>query len=491
MTQISTNAPPLTELNGLAKPPPGAVTKRQTREYWYPGGVRTTLLTGDPCPGGSYATYREMASNPTVVLAFAAATAPVKGAPIAVEADDDVPDAVVQYVQDAIWPIRPELFRDMLGAVKFGWFGGEIVWELRDGRATVERVKPLLSDITEVLVNEAGDVTGLRNKGVDLGPGKAFHFALDGEAGYPYGRSRFENFRETAWWPWRNCLKQLSSYGIKGASIIPVLTFPLGQDTDETGALRDNKDNAQRMLADASRGDAICLPMTFPPWAMELLSRGMSPEAIAKLVAWQLTFLETRSGHGAEYIQQLKLHESNIARGMLVPERAILEGQYGTKAESTAHIDVGLAIAQELLDAVVRAVNRGLVDVLVSVNYGPSMVGKVYIVAGRLSDADKQFIRGVWGDILRNPANMDLVQMWSDVDSALDSFSWPKAAEVVGGEPRGALEGADAEAVAAVTAEVKPPPEPEQRKASSSPIKSAFLGALARRRKARRYAATA
>lgn len=410
-----------------AKPEVGEATKPQAkcRSSVGMGGIFDAL----DCSRGTYAQYRKMRANPTVALARAVGTAAIKSAEFSVQADDDAPDDAVKLIQDTMARIWRGFIKDALFARDYGWAPFEKVWALKDGALTIDKAKPLLVDITQPIDPEKSNgLEGLKNGDVILGPDKSFVWTYDGECGNVYGRSIFENIREYAYDPWTSKCRQSAQYYAKVAPIIMMCRYPQGASEGENGAMVDNAVHADNLLASVPKSMSIAIPTTFPPWAEAMLQRGMDP---SQLAAWQFEFLETSAGHGSEFLEGMKHDESLMMRGLLVPERAAIEGQNGTKAEAGVHGDVAISIQEQDLRDIVDCINRYIVDDILRVNFGPEMEGKVYVEAQPLAEEDRSTLKAIVTGILTNPMNMDIATQLMDFDAALDEVGIPKAEEVV------------------------------------------------------------
>jgi hypothetical protein len=122
-----------------------------------------------PAPrlAAGYETYRRMRRDPTIALARALAVAPVVAGKRTVEADADVPEEVRGWIDKQFLTVREPLLETNLkhGYVDFGHQGFELIWGLdAGGRQHVVRFKPLLPDITEILIDDHGGLAGLRGR---------------------------------------------------------------------------------------------------------------------------------------------------------------------------------------------------------------------------------------------------------------------------------------------------------------------------------------
>src|SRR5581483_2485372 len=127
-----------------------------------------------PGPAGSYATYRAMSAHPTLALARSIVTAPILAGSWSMTSDDGAPDEWRTFISAQINRIRPPLVRDALRALEFGWYGFEKIFDIVDGRLVLRALKPLLPELTEILVDAGGNFAGLRQPEVTLVPEKCF-----------------------------------------------------------------------------------------------------------------------------------------------------------------------------------------------------------------------------------------------------------------------------------------------------------------------------
>lgn len=472
MAGTNGTAEKLPTVNGQpGAPRSGELTRAQQR--YLPTFTLGTLAPLVAPSFGTYETYREMRQDPTIAIARAAATAPIKGADHSFEEDNDAPDGALELVQDALDAHWPQLIREGCRALDYGWQGLEIIWRLDgDGAIVPDRFKPLLPDLTNIVIGaDHGEVLGLRQGDVTISSIKSLIYSYDSEAGNPYGRSRFENIRVNAWAPSVQAAKQLNQYFFKAAGIIPTLYYPVGSGEGKDGVVNDNQKDAQSFIQTLGRGAGAAFPQEFPKWAEDLIGRGvLNPKDVP---SWKLDILETTSGHGAEIIGALQYFDALKMRGMLVPERAALEGTSGTKAEAGVHGQLGLMIAEETLVWMVGEINRQVVDTVLAVNYGPEARGKVRACAARLTSDERDFVKEILTGLFTNPANIDLVQTTLDLDAMIDQMGVPKLAEVV--TPGALPPGIDPNAVAQ---QITQQPGPAQQAVADQSLNGAQIASM-------------
>ena len=420
-------------LTQFIRPSTGEQTKPQTvggmAQY---GGSESSdiwrMLTnnGGGCDSGTYKTYREMLNHPTLALCHAAATAPIIAAGWSVESDDDAPEDAIKLIEDVFDKHRTLILTQACRAVYYGWQSFERVWGIDDdGRLVIEKFKPLIPDRTEIVIDrEHGNVLGIKQDSVKLDNGHCLIFTYDQEGDNPYGRSRMENVRKWAYRPWTVGAAKLEQYQGKAAGVVPVVRYPAGQGQDAQGRTIDNSVAAASILSRLSNASGIIAPNTLQDWAMDALRSGAK---IEELLAWQFSFLETRSGHGSEFIGSLSYQDKLMVRGYLIPERAILEGQFGTKAEAGVHGDIAVLISQQWLDTIIAELNRQAVDDVLEANFGKTARGKVYLKSGPIQDTEVALYQSIVTALLT--ANPDMAKSDLDFDAMYDALKLPKYQE--------------------------------------------------------------
>jgi len=413
------------------KPKVGEETRIQSTDDGI-AGVATALTGMDgygPASPGTYSTYRKMREQPTIALARTIATVPIRVATWSIEANDGVPEERVEFIRQQVESFWPGIIYNIPFSLDYGFQSFEKVWVVDNGRYVYSKIKPLLPDYTKVMIDKAtGTFAGLKQHDVEIGAEKAFWFTYDGEAGNFYGRSRHENIRANAWQPWLDTAKQMAQYGAKTAGVIPIIEYPTGESKDATGAVRSNFELAKKVIENLSQAKGIAMPNQFKRFAEDLMAKGIS---LKDMEAWVISFLEPKGQHGGDFVNMLKYYDSQLMRGWLVPERAAIEGTFGTKAEAETHGDLAMAVAMLLYEDILRNVNWYLINPLLKYNFGYDAENTIYLSRAGMAPEQQAFFRDLLGKTLSNPANIDLLVKWLDIDTMLDSAGLPKASETV------------------------------------------------------------
>ena len=133
------------------------------------GGIPSSSAGGLPgffaAAPGTYQTYRQISAHPTNALVRGIVAAPIVANSWRwKKCRPNVPDEWVNFAQQVLGPLRQSLVRDALRALEFGWVGFEKIWQIQNGRRVLTRLKPLLWDCTEILVDDHGNPAGLLNR---------------------------------------------------------------------------------------------------------------------------------------------------------------------------------------------------------------------------------------------------------------------------------------------------------------------------------------
>lgn len=402
---------------------------------------------------GTYQEYREMRAGPTIALVRAVTTSAIRSADWMVESDDDVDDEIVAEVKTMIDELRPELLRNMVLSLDYGFQVIQLVWTTNAaGNMVIEWIKPIKPEnVKKINVYESNgklaSVEILENgKPRILQAQEVLLTTYDGEGGDPFGRSRHENIRIYAWYPWRRAVQKNDSYMTKAAGVIPIIKYPMGDNLTADGQVITNSEIANRLLDNLPMGKGIALPTVLMNFAADALKQGAK---IDDLMAWKIEYLDCKSGFGAEVLATMKHFEALQMRGWLCPERAAIEGTSGTKAEAEAHQGVMIDTAQEDASGFCREINRQIVDRYIVQNYGESYRGKVRVKATAIADDRRATLDTLAMAILTNPANIEIVERIVDMDALMDQVDIPKREKVVDIAENPAIEGA-----------VEPTPEP-------------------------------
>jgi hypothetical protein len=351
----------------------------------------------------SYDAYRQMRKHPTIAMIRMLSVAPVIAANWSVEVAKGAPKGADDMIREQLLPLRPLILEEAMlhGLVDFGWCCFEKVFEAdQQSKVKLTRLKPLLPDISTIMIGMKGEFAGIRQTGplahvVDLDVEKCLLCSFAVEGTNWYGNPRMENAR-IAYNKWMECDVGAARYDKKIAGSHWVIYYPPGY-TGEGDNRKDNYDIAMGILASIEASGSMVLPSTTIAFLDELNQSTDSKRA------WEVSFLEDKGGKQANFVNRLRYLDSLIARSLIMPERAVTEGQMGTKAEAGIHSDAASTAMDLEHQHVVRMVNWHLVNQLLRLNYGPDAENTVYVVPSPMDDTSIAFLRTLYQSFLSNP----------------------------------------------------------------------------------------
>lgn len=382
---------------------------------------------GNPWQGllrASYSTYRQLLRIPSVALVRTVVFDSILGGSWTVETDEDIPDAAKKLIETAFLKKRTQILRHALRALDFGHSKFEVVRGVMGSDRVPVEFKPLSWQQTQIsVVQETGKVIGLQQNDVKLWDRDWFLYTYDGEPGQPEGRSRLENVRE-AGSKWLEVQIKIGRLIDKEAGSIVVGTFPPGTGKDDDSKTATNRALMSGVAERASLGGAWLAIENSMGVLTPLQRTTATVDQLIKLLetkAWDLQKLDL-SGNGVALaaMQAYSAYlDAQMIRGYCQPERSIIEGTHGTKAEAGTHSDTGTAGAERVEADIVESLNCGPVDDTLEANYGPDMRGKVRIVAQPLRDVQEIIDMAVINNLTTGQLAGDIYRTF-DIDALFD-----------------------------------------------------------------------
>jgi len=396
-----------------------------------------TVLIGTPggnfylprTAGATYSTYRDIRKDPTTALVRTLITSGIVSAGWSTEKDDDAPDDWRVFIQGQMKAVRAALVEAaVLGGVDFGWSPFEKCFRVEGGRIVIDKVKPLLQDITNIFVDARGNFTGFdqpwgQSVFVPFGDGRsaasrALLFPWRVEGTNWYGYPLLENVRDV-FAKWTTAEEHAETFDEKVAGSRLVVYYPPGK-TKVDGVDTPNETIAQTIIDTLDASGSVGVPTTVANYvdALDKRSTGWRIESIRDKGPAPVTL------ERLEYLDVLKV------RGMGMPERTILHGaQEGAKAGSETAQTFAIRNLEAMASYVAKIVNAFLVDQLLTLNYGPDAKGRVYVVASPIQDETREFLADIAADVLKSQPSL------ADMDSIFDYVGIPKSADTVKPSP--------------------------------------------------------
>lgn len=368
-----------------------------------------------------YAKWRQMRRDPTIALARQLCIAPVLAAPWSVEHTEDAFDGAVDMVQASMMPLRTHIVRTgLLGCVDFGWQGYEKLFAIDDsGQVYLRKLKPLLQDYTYILVEEdTGAYAGLRQtlpQELDLKTDETLLLNIDVEGTDWYGQSLME-IAEDPYDRWEDVDDAAGRYDKKIAGTHWVVHYPAGTSNYD-GVEKDNYEIARDLLQALESSGGIVVPRQ-----LERITDDLNRDVPD---AWKIELITDSGAGSTAYENRQKYLDALKVRAFGLPERAILEGQFGTKAEAEAHADLAI-LNMELRHAVLcQQVNWHAVNQLLRLNYGKGTDDSVYIEPAPIADLALQFLRQLFTTITTQPDGLMQILDGVDMEALYDRLGIP------------------------------------------------------------------
>jgi hypothetical protein len=360
----------------------------------------------------TYARAREVRRDPVVKLARLLCIAPALAADWTVEATEGAPEGAEDYVVESFVEHKQSILKAALfSMIDYGWCGLEPVWVANEaGQWVVDRFTNLLVDITKILIDPTtADFVGFQQKFKDAkgkdteltisGMAKAVLFNQYQEGSNFYGVGDLEDLDQTMQ-RYDKTMSNADKYDEKSAGGTWVVRYPVGQ-TMYAGAMTDNLFIAKSLLASIKSNGGLCIPAAISS-ALGPATGGQPYNKIITANDWEIEFKETGAGGAASFLARAQYLDTLKVRGLGLPERAILEGKHGTKAEAEAHADVALTVAADRVDYVLATLNKGPVYAGLYMNFGPEAAKSVKVISSPVGADEKLFLRDLYKQILGN-----------------------------------------------------------------------------------------
>lgn len=346
-----------------------------------------------------YRKVRAMRLDPTIALGRLIAIAPLMLSEWSVEKKDDAPDGAQDLISEIFLPLRSHIIQTgYYGRMDFGWQGYEKVIDYVDGADRLIKLKPLLPDTTDILIETAtGAFAGFAYCDIwknqySLDSAKCLLLNQNVEGANLYGQG-FMACAEMPYDKWLQVEDAANRYDRKMAGAHWVIGYPLG-NSEINGKTVDNFDVARHIGEALKASSTTVIPTTLSARIDSLNENSQTGEEL-----WYIKLLAD-SGGQTTFIERQKYFDALKVRALGLPERSVLEGQFGTKAESEIHGDWAIMGAMVSHSDILQTVNWHAVNQVLNLNYGPDAENTVYLKPTPLMDADKEFLQDLYKTIL-------------------------------------------------------------------------------------------
>jgi hypothetical protein len=333
---------------------------------------------------------------------------------------DGVPQDWVELIRSQLESKRRQFLSvSALGCFDFGWQAFEKVFE-NDPitlQTRLKKLKPLLQDNTEILDDpDTGAFYGLRQGDVELGVPDCLLCNFDVEGTMHEGSSTLANM-EMQYDVSSDLHDTARRYDKKMAGAHWVVRFPIGVTETFRGASNiPNEVVASEILKSLQASGMIALPISRDP---------MSQLPSDQRGGWDIELISA-NGASVDFSARYEYLDKCKARSLGFPERAILEGLHGTKAEAESHGDFALSMIEYRHSCLLEILNWHCVDQILRLNYGESAQGAVKVVATPLDDQTKSKMWSLYDKILSQPDGMMQELDAIDIDEVAEILGVPR-----------------------------------------------------------------
>lgn len=399
--------------------------------------ILVDFTTGELMTSGgfSFEKARKMRRDPTINLCRKYSVAPILASSWSAEGDADQ----VEFLEAQFQPIRNALLRSALFCeLDFGWKAYELVYGLADftfsdGRVEklemIQRVKPLKNDCTLARYDkETGDFIGVST--VDQFTGTKIFIGAEHTLFINFDDEGLGNYAEPAarvaekpYDDWNDANDAANRYDKKMAGTFLVVEFPVGETpyAKNNGELTDNYTIAEDAAKALIASGLIIIPKDF---------KNIDPNLPAELNTWKFYFLEPQAKQGS-FVDRQKYIDAQKTRAYALPERSIIEGEFGTKAEAGVHASAALLIRQQHHEDITELINLGPVNLLLRTNWGSE--GTAWLKAVPLTDEKAALFKELLVALLADPGVGPDIKDKIDIQALMDATGVPMTSGAVGG----------------------------------------------------------
>jgi len=350
----------------------------------------------------SYSAIRNAREDPTISLARQLSLAPLLMAKWSYESDEEDADEKIAFIRSQMDALRPDLLRTALfGCCDFGWQPYEKIFGIDEENSHIilKKLKPLLHDITKIIVDpKSGAFIGLKN-GADsidsvlLSLSESLVLNWDVEGTNWYGHGVGVNALKVQG-KWETVESAANRFDKKVAGAQWVVQYPPGSSEIEGRAV-DNFDLASKLLTSLEASGGIVMPRQAADEVDSLDAD--TPQS------WSIELKGFTGSTKGSFIERQRYLDALKVRAYGLPERAVLQGEFGTKADAEAHADFAIVNMELRHELMVQQVNKHVVNQLLVLNFGHGSKGAVRIVPTPITDATLQLLRKMYVAILSNP----------------------------------------------------------------------------------------
>jgi len=337
------------------------------------------------------------------------AITPIIGAKWSIEGPD-ASDAIVEASGNLVTELKDDYLTHIISCCyDFGWGAAEL-WYDTDYQV---HFKPLANDLTQVQIDETGEFSGLYQPltMVEIPKEYSCYVSMYAEPGKYYGVGYMETARK-AYGYWLSAAAGSDRYSTKIAGSHWVIYYPNGEYVDSSGNTQDNSVLADEILTSLESSGAVALPQPVARYVEDL-------NKVSDIPSWKVELLSDTGPRNASFNETLRYLDTQFCRAFGLPERSVLEGQYGTKAESESQKDYALTSMDYLSNFFAKEFQKQILVPYLALYFGEDQAKQVEVCPSAIDPEALIYARTV--------ATQVLSPQMVDVDSLLDQVGIPKA----------------------------------------------------------------
>lgn len=364
--------------------------------------------------------------DPTISLVRELVISPAVSTPWTIKEKENTPEGARDLIERVFLKHRIDLIQDsFFGCIDHGWAPFEVVWGLDKEQNQIPIwFKKLLHEWTWILVYlDGGQFAGFINEPLNTGhssiilESKTLNVNFEVEGTNWYGVSSLRKAKKIQV-NWNDVNSAANGFDKRVSGAHWVIYYPVGT-TKVDGVSKDNGTIAKNILENLKANGSTAVPDEVQEWMDDTLDKEMKGK-------WRIELLSASGNLNAQYTDRLKYLDNLKARALGLPERAVLEGKFGTKAEADTHAEAGIANIDRKHRLIVKQLNEGPVNNILRVNYGEDAVNSVCIEVAPLVDARFSLLRESFSRMLQDGGALEtLFNDVIDIRSMVEELDVP------------------------------------------------------------------
>ena len=410
-----------------------------TKHYIYGGSTDQLSRMNQSYPGSKYQSLdwykkvRAMRCDATIALLRELLIAPIQASTWSVELSDNGSEEQKEFLESCLLPLKTDFVRSaMRGMLDFGWAPFEKIWRYKDGKYRLDRLKPLLQDVTEVTLfdesdtkHDAGAFSGYHQEGGLIG-NEFKHLALqysllinwDVEGDYHYGIPMMAPCER----PYDEGLEVAASakrYDKKIAGAHWVFWYPEGEMVRYGDEDIPAEQALEKIFKSIESSGMMGLPNRLNTFVSELDGKSQGHKS------WDVQLMSADSSSNEYFIKRMGYIDKQKARALVFPERTVFEGEHGTKAEAGEHGGFAIYGVESKNIHMIDQLNKRLVCDMSFLNFGEDSIEDAKLNVLPIANELRGILKGIYTAAINHPEAFQREQLALDWANIRDGLGLP------------------------------------------------------------------